>query len=103
VHQPVGVRTQQEPPGRVVGLGDVDHRGNHLRLVPGHVLQRRLATRDGPPSAARRRTRCGPQPRTPDFSLVRHRDSANSSVAGLVDVVRELRDGGAFLPPELER
>jgi DNA-binding transcriptional LysR family regulator len=38
-----------------------------------------------------------------DFSLVWHRDSANSSVAGLVDVVRELRDGGAFLPPELER
>jgi hypothetical protein len=38
-----------------------------------------------------------------DFSLVWHRDSANSSVAGLVDVVRELRDGGTFLPPELER
>jgi DNA-binding transcriptional LysR family regulator len=35
-----------------------------------------------------------------DVSLIWRRDTTNPSVPLLVDVVRELRDTGAFLPPE---
>ncbi|MFJ2828197.1 hypothetical protein ACIPC1_11420 [Streptomyces sp. NPDC087263] len=36
-----------------------------------------------------------------DHRLVRRRDTADPAVAALVDIVRELRDTGAFLPPEV--
>ncbi|MBB5629720.1 LysR family transcriptional regulator [Sphaerisporangium krabiense] len=38
-----------------------------------------------------------------DHSVVWRRDAAGPAVAALVDVVRELRDAGAFMPPELGR
>jgi hypothetical protein len=36
-----------------------------------------------------------------DCSLVWRRDTADAAVLDLVGVVRELRDTGAFVPPEL--
>ncbi|MFJ5274512.1 LysR family transcriptional regulator [Streptomyces sp. NPDC088358] len=35
-----------------------------------------------------------------DHSIVWRRDTTNAAVTALVDIVRELRDTGAFLPPE---
>jgi predicted secreted hydrolase len=37
-----------------------------------------------------------------DCSLVWWRDTTNPAVSTFVDIVRELRDTGAFLPPELQ-
>lgn len=36
-----------------------------------------------------------------DHRIVWRRDTANPAVAALIDIVRELRDTGAFLPPEV--
>ena len=43
----------------------------------------------------------GPSPYV-DYSLVWRRDNSSAALVDLIDVVRELRDSGAFVPPELE-
>jgi hypothetical protein len=38
-----------------------------------------------------------------DHSIIWRRDTTNPAVTALVDVIRELRDAGAFIPPELDQ
>lgn len=116
-HQPLAIVPREVNPllhdrivGQLVTRGvtvTIDREVSNLdRMIP--LVLAGSAVAITVPSAAAARPLAGVVYRyftdpSPDagYSLVWPRDTTNSAVTDLVDVVRELRDGGAFVPPDL--